>query len=79
MTAATQGGSVHNASRPAPSGRGRWRGMRRGMLRLIVLDTGSSPGFFPLGPVPKVRSRSSLFTDTRARRRTGGQRALGGA
>ena len=36
-----------------------------------------TPGLFPLGPVPKVRSRSSLFTDTRPRRRTGSSARLG--
>ena len=36
-----------------------------------------TPGLVPLGPVPKVRSRSSLFTDTRPRRRTGSSARLG--
>ena len=36
-----------------------------------------TPGLFPLGPVPKVRSRSSLFTDTRPRRRTGSSARVG--
>jgi len=80
MTAATQGGSVHNASRPAPSGRGHWRGMRRGMLRLNVLDTGSShPACSPSVLSPRF-GLAPAFSPTHARvGERVRQRALGGA
>jgi hypothetical protein len=41
--------------------RGLWRTCEHVACCVSIIDTGPNPGLFPLGPVPKVRHRSSLF------------------
>jgi hypothetical protein len=75
MTAAMQGGSVHKCI----ASRSFWAGsLARHATRHAAFNCSRyrviTPGPVPLGPVPKVRSRSSLFTDTHPCWRTGSAR-----